>query len=120
MFENFTMRFFLALFCGVLFAGPLQADAPHAINSHYRWCGEAKTQAEKIQRYEGFWAECHPPKDDEYDDQPHITYVRKCAYRLVELYAQTGQKDKCLKMLAWLETTDRALPENEQVPPKKK
>jgi len=88
------------------------ASPPQAINAHFSWCGEPKKTAEKLKRYEGFWKDRHPEEEDGYDDHPHVTYVRKCAYRLVALYAETGQTAKCLKMLKWLETHDDALPEN--------
>lgn len=94
-------------------------EAPAAINAHYSWCGEGKNVAVKLKRYEGFWKD-RLPAEGEYDDQPHITYVRKCAYRLAELYAQTGEKAKCQKMLKWLEKTDDSLPENaKEAPPEK-
>lgn len=85
---------------------------PDAINAHYGWCGEAKTAAAKLKRYEQFWKQRRPAKSDEYDDQPHVTYVRRCAYRLASLYAETGQKAKCQEMLRWLEKYDEMFPEN--------
>lgn len=87
-------------------------EAPQAINAHYSWCDEPKTVAAKLKRFEDFWKERHPEQEDGYEDSPHITYVRRCAYRLAALYVQTGQKEKCLKMLEWLQKNDDSLPEN--------
>ncbi len=117
------MKFLIAFLALALFLLPSSAaepeEHPAAINAHFSWCGEGKTAAVKLKRYEGFWEERFP-KDGEYDDQPHITYVRKCAYRLAELYAQTGQKEKCVKKLKWVEKTDDSLPENaKEAPPEK-
>jgi hypothetical protein len=83
--------------------------APQGINAHYAWCGEAKTAAAKLKRYEAFWQERHPQNEDEYDDQPHITFVRRAAYRLAELYALTGQAAKCREKIRWLEKNDDSL-----------
>lgn len=85
-------------------------EAPQAINAHFEWCGEPKKMAEKLKRYEGFWKDRHPEEEDGYEDSPHVTYVRLCGYRLAALYAQTGQKEKCLKMLQWLEKNDDSFP----------
>lgn len=90
------------------------------INAHFSWCGEPKTTAGKLQRYEQFWKERLPDSPDEYDDHPHVTYVRKCAYRLVALYAQMGHTAKCLKTLKWLETNDEMFSENAKAPPEEK
>ena len=85
--------------------------APAAINAHFSWCGEARSVEDKLKRYEEFWKD-RLPNDDGYDDQPQVTYVRKCAYRLASLYALTGRTQKCRKMLTWLEERDDAFPEN--------
>ncbi len=107
----FTIFFSLLLLLGTGFCA--EADtAPPAINAHFSWCDEPKTIAAKLKRFEEFWKERHPENDDAYDDSPHVTYVRRCAYRLAALYAQTGQKEKCLNMLKWLQKTDDSLPEN--------
>lgn len=92
--------------------GAEREETPAAINAHYSWCARPETTAGKIKRYAEFWKERLPAKSDEYDDHPHFTYVRRCAYRLASLYAQTGQKEKCLAMLSWLEKNDDAFPEN--------
>jgi hypothetical protein len=86
--------------------------APAAINAHYSWCDEPKGTAAKLKRFEGFWKERCPADPDGYDDHPHVTYVRRCAYRLAALYARTGQTEKSVKMLQWLEKTDEGFPEN--------
>jgi hypothetical protein len=86
--------------------------APVAINAHYSWCDEPKGTAAKLKRFEGFWKERLPAEPDGYDDHPHVTYVRRCAYRLAALYVKTGQPEKSVKMLQWLEKTDEMLPEN--------
>lgn len=110
------MKIALSILCLVafLFHRPLHAadEPPAAINAHYAWCGEGRTNREKLQRYEGFWKDRLPANPDEYDDHPHITFVRRCAYRLVTLYAQSGQTEKCLKTLKWLELNDETFPEN--------
>ena len=79
------------------------------MEGHFTWCGEAKTPAERLKRYEKFWAEHLPSEPDGYDDSPHIRTVRRCAYRLAELYAQLNRPKDCLKMLKWLEKEDDTL-----------
>jgi hypothetical protein len=80
--------------------------------SHYHWCANAKTTANRLARYEGFWKEHYPTEEFGYEDAPHIYYIRRAAYRLAALYAQTGQVKKCQAMLKWLELHDETLPDN--------
>lgn len=82
---------------------------PDNIIKHYEWCATAKDAASRISRYEGFWTRYHP-KDAEYEDAIHGTFVRHCAYRLAGLYADTNNAKKCREFLAWLEAHDQALP----------
>lgn len=110
------MKILLTILCLTALLFPLSLHAaeepPAAINAHYAWCGEGKTTREKLRRYEGFWKDRLPASPDEYDDSPHVTFVRKCAYRLAALYTQTGQAEKSLAKLKWLESSDEMLPEN--------
>lgn len=78
----------------------------YSMEAHLKWCAEAKTVATRTKRYEGFWSQQAPKERDGYDDSLHIRLVRRCAYRLAELYAESGRKKECLKMLKWLETED--------------
>lgn len=78
----------------------------YSMQSHFAWCGEGKTVGARIKRYEQFWALQSPDEPDGYDDSPHIRTVRRCAYRLAELYAQAGRAKDCIKMLKWLEKED--------------
>ena len=87
-----------------------QPDAPPAnIIKHYEWCLLPKYRPDTIARMEGFWAKHHPP-DEQYADAAQLRYVRRSAYRLADLYAAEGQKDKCREMLRWLEAHDNTLP----------
>lgn len=79
----------------------------YSMQAHFQWCAEGKTVEARIKRYEEFWSLQSPKEPDGYDDSPHIRLVRRCAYRLAELYAQAGRKKNCLKMLKWLEENDR-------------
>jgi|tagenome__1003787_1003787.scaffolds.fasta_scaffold20115172_1 hypothetical protein len=81
----------------------------YVMDAHFRWCGEATTAAAKARRYEKFWELQHPKEEDGYDDSPHIRAVRRCAYRLAQLYAELGRSKDCVKMLRWLEKEDDAL-----------
>jgi hypothetical protein len=81
----------------------------YTMEAHFRWCGEAKTAKERLKRYEKFWALQAPEQSDGYDDSLHVRTVRRCAYRLAELYAQLGRTKDCLKMLKWLEKEDDSL-----------
>ena len=76
------------------------------MEGHLAWCGEGKTVAVRIRRYQHFWALQKPEQPDGYDDSRHIRAVRHCAYRLAELYAQAGRAKECVKMLKWLEDND--------------
>ena len=76
------------------------------MEAHLEWCAEGKTVAARIKRYEQFWSLQSPEESDGYDDGRHIRLVRRCAYRLAELYAEAGRKNDCLKMLKWLEKED--------------
>ena len=44
--------------------------------------------------------------EDGYDDSRHVRMVRHCAYRLAQLYAETGKTEACVRMLKWLEDED--------------
>jgi hypothetical protein len=63
-----------------------------------------------LKRYEGFWKVHLPENADEYNDDLHVRLVRKCAYRLAELYAAKGDAKNCRKMIRWLEANDGSLP----------
>ena len=76
------------------------------MEAHFRWCGEAKTPAERLKRYQGFWEMQHPEAEDGYDDTRHVRMVRHCAYRLAQLYAEAGKTEACVRMLKWLEKED--------------
>jgi hypothetical protein len=78
----------------------------YIMEAHFRWCGEAKTPAERLKRYQGFWEMQHPETEDGYDDARHIRMVRHCAYRLAQLYAELGKTNDCVRMLKWLEKED--------------
>jgi len=85
------------------------AKPPENIIKHYEWCATPKDTATLVTRYEGFWARYHP-KNEEYEDAIHGTFVRHCAYRLAALYADSNNPKKCREMLDWLEAHDQALP----------
>jgi len=78
----------------------------YVMEVHFRWCGEVKTPAEQLKRYQGFWEMQHPEAEDGYDDSRHIRMVRHCAYRLAQLYAEAGKSEACVRMLKWLEKED--------------
>ena len=78
----------------------------YSMQMHFNWCGEAKTPAERLKRYEKFWELQSPKESDGYDDSLHVRTVRRCGYRLAQLYAELGRKKDCLKMIAWLEEED--------------
>lgn len=80
----------------------------YSMEMHLKWCAEGKTVAARIKRYEEFWSLQGPKEEDGYDDERHIRLVRRCAYRLAELYAQSGRKKDCLEMLKRLEKEDDA------------
>lgn len=80
----------------------------YVMESHFRWCGEAKTPAEQLKRYQAFWKMQLPETADGYDDSRHIRMVRHCAYRLAQLDAELGKTDDCVRMLKWLEKEDDA------------
>ena len=78
----------------------------YIMEAHFRWCGEAKTPAERLKRYQKFWEMQHPETEDGYDDSRHVRMVRHCAYRLAQLYAELGKTKDCVGMLKWLEKED--------------
>ena len=78
----------------------------YSMETHFAWCGEGKTAGARIKRYEEFWSLQSPEERGGYDDGRHIRLVRHCAYRLADLYAQTGRAKDCIKMLKWLEKED--------------
>ena len=82
------------------------SDGLYVMEAHFQWCGEAKSAAERLKRYEKFWEMQHPTGEDGYDDDRHIRMVRRCAYRLAQLYAETGRGQDCVRMLKWLEKED--------------
>jgi len=82
---------------------------PENLIKHYEWCSTPKDAAEIISRYEAFWSQYHP-KDEQYEDAIHHTFVRLTAYRLAALYADAGIPAKCREMLRWLEFHDQAIP----------
>lgn len=106
------LQFGLIIFTAFSAAGDQRAteQAPENIIKHFEWCAEAKGAAARLSRYEGFW-DRHHPKDEEYEDAIHGTFVRICAYRLAALYAETKNTKKCKEMLAWLEKHDRRIPQ---------
>ena len=81
----------------------------YTMESHFAWCGEAKTPAERLKRYESFWELQRPEQSDGYDDSLHIRTVRRCAYRLAQLYAELNRPRDCVKMVKWLEKEDDTL-----------
>ena len=90
-------------------ADPAEYKPPgdtYTMQLHFTWCGEAKTAAERLKRYESFWALQAPDTSDGYDDTVHVRTVRRCAYRLAQLYAELGRPKDCLKKLKWLEKED--------------
>ncbi len=78
----------------------------YSMEAHLAWCGEGKALAERLARYEKFWEMQHPKEEDGYDDDRHIRMVRRCAYRLAQLYAEVGKSKQCVRMLKWLENED--------------
>jgi hypothetical protein len=74
--------------------------------AHLKWCAEGKTAGARTKKYEQFWALQSPKESDGYEDERHIRLVRRCAYRLAELYTQAGRAKECLKMLKFLENED--------------
>ena len=81
----------------------------YTMQAHFTWCGEAKTPAARVRRYEKFWELQAPEESDGYDDMPHVRTVRQCAYKLAQLYAELRRTKECLKMLKWLEKEDDTL-----------
>lgn len=81
----------------------------YSMEAHFKWCSQAPTSAERVRRYEKFWELQAPETSDGYDDGLHVRTVRRCAYRLAQLYAELGRKKECLKMLTWLEKEDESL-----------
>lgn len=82
------------------------AGGVYEMEAHLKWCAEGKTAGARTKKYEQFWALQSPKESDGYDDERHIRLVRRCAYRLAELYAQAGRAKECLKMLKFLEKED--------------
>ena len=85
------------------------AGGVYTMEAHLEWCAEGKTVQARIKRYGQFWSLESPKESDGYDDERHIRLVRRCAYRLAELYAQSGRAKDCLKMLKFLEKEDETL-----------
>ena len=81
----------------------------YVMESHFKWCGEAKSARERLKRYEKFWDMQRPRSADGYDDGRHIRMVRRCAYRLAALYAELGRRKDSVKMIEWLEKEDDTL-----------
>src|SRR3954452_928591 len=79
---------------------------PRNIIEHYQWCSAPKSRAKALTRFEGFWSLYAPNDQHEYEDAIHVRFVHLCAYRLAELYAETGDAKKCRKILEWLEKED--------------
>ena len=86
----------------------------YVMEAHLKWCAEGKTAGARIKRYEQFWSLQSPKESDGYDDGRHIRLVRRCAYRLAELYAQAGRAKDCLKMLKFLEKEDESFKVEEE------
>ncbi len=86
----------------------------YSMEAHFRWCGEAKTPADQVRRYEKFWELQAPETSDGYDDSLHIRTVRRCAYRLAQFYTELDRKKDSLKMLKWLEAGDESLKVSEE------
>ena len=82
------------------------SNGMYVMEAHLQWCGEAKSAAVRLKRYEKFWEMQHPNDEDGYDDDRHVRMVRCCAYRMAQLYAETGRGKDCLRMLKWLEKED--------------
>lgn len=76
---------------------------------HFKWCEQARTASERLKRYEKFWELQCPEQSDGYDDQLHVRTVRRCAYRLAQLYVELGRKKDCQSILKWLEKEDDSL-----------
>jgi hypothetical protein len=83
-------------------------DKFYNMEAHLAWCAEGKTVVARIKRYEYFWSLQSPKESGMYDDGRHVRLVRRCAYRLAELYAQSGRKKDFIEMLKWLEKEDDA------------
>ena len=79
---------------------------PQNIIEHYQWCRAPKSRAEALARFEGFWSRYAPSGQHGYEDAIHVRFVHLCAYRLAELYADTGNAKKCRNILEWLEKED--------------
>jgi hypothetical protein len=79
---------------------------PPNIIEHYHWCSKPKSHAAALARFEGFWSLYAPTGEHEYEDAIHVRFVHLCAYRLAELYAETGDVKKCRYILEWLEKED--------------
>jgi hypothetical protein len=82
---------------------------PENIIKHFEWCATPKDTGALITRYESFWKR-YLPKEAEYEDAIHHTFVRLTAYRLAALYADANNPKKCREMLQWLEAHDQAIP----------
>lgn len=98
------------VFGGSLLARSDAADPqapPQNINEHLQWCVATSDAAARLERHEGFWSQY--AKTGEYEDGVHIRTVRRCAYRIADLYAQSGNHKRCSEMLAWLERNDELL-----------
>jgi hypothetical protein len=87
-----TFVMILALHFPDLIAGEELSNTP-SIGEKFEWCSRASSPLEKVARYELFWEHYHP-KDEEYDDDIQGRLVRRCAYRLADLYVQMGDTSK--------------------------
>jgi hypothetical protein len=95
-------------------AATLANEPPANMQQHFKWCASAKTASDSITRYEGFWRIYLPaeeggvpkPAGGGYGDAAHIMHVRLCAYYLLKLHIEAGNKNKSEYYAKWLEATD--------------
>ena len=78
---------------------------PKNIRDHYQWCLVYSNHQLATARFEKFYAKYHPTNEN-YKNSLCLRYVRLCAYRLVELYAEAGNKKEMKNYLLWLQRTD--------------
>ena len=91
-----------------------QIIPPQGLIPHRAWCDDAPSLDERILRLEGFW-NAHLPQCDggaeensgEYEDGPHISYIRGTAYALSLAYTEAGNKEGARKMIEWLRWSDQ-------------
>jgi hypothetical protein len=107
--RTIIITLFLLGSCMLRLSPAFAADSdkpPQNIIEHYKWCSIPKSRAEVLARFEGFWSRYAPSGEREYEDAIHVRFVHLCAYRLAELYADTGNAKKCREILQWLEKKD--------------